>query len=55
MRRYYEDIGIATEDLRLKNLGSSPSDSIAQLVERAYSKRKVPGSIPGWSVNFFAD
>ena len=30
---------------------SSPSDSIAQLVEHPTSKRTVPGSIPGWSVN----
>ena len=29
-----------------------PSDSLAQLGEHPTSKRKVPGSIPGWSVIF---
>ena len=34
---------------------SSPSDTLAQLVERGASNAKVPGSNPGWSVIFFAD
>ena len=29
---------------------SSPSDTLAQLVERGASNAKVPGSNPGWSV-----
>ena len=31
---------------------SSPSDTLAQLVERGASNAKVPGSNPGWSVIF---
>ena len=34
---------------------SSPSDTLAQLVERGASDAKVPGSNPGWSVICFAD
>ena len=31
---------------------SSPSDTLAQLVERGASNAKLPGSNPGWSVIF---
>ena len=31
---------------------SSPSDTLAQLVERSASNAKVPGLNPGWSVIF---
>ena len=32
---------------------SSPSDTLAQLVECGASNAKVPGLNPGWSVMFF--
>ena len=46
----YKPTGLEHLQIKIKN--SSPSDPLAQLVERCASNAKVPGSNPGWSVIF---
>ncbi len=41
-----------TYGVELKAYCSYPSDPLARLVEHRTSKPKVPGSNPGWSVDF---
>ena len=49
-RSMFISIGLQFLDINIDR--SSPSDKLAQLVERGASNAKVPGSNPGWSVIF---